>query len=531
MITPSTLRRALAAPAALTLALGGALLGATSASAVDGQLVVSTPTAAQELDSRIVTVSGTAAPSSSILIYDGDSIASPLLGTAAAGETGAWSTAVSFPAEAPAAQTITVSGTLENEPFDTSVQRSFTIPAPAVDAPVTTLTLATPVEGSTEASRTVVFSGTAPAGSRIEISNGTVLVLGGTLAPDSTTFSFPVTLPAAFGTPAAFTVTAVTPDGLAVGATNRTITVPPADAAPVTPFDVTEPAEGTPLTSRTVTFSGTGSTDSVVTATDADGAQLAEPVTVVDDAWTLDVVFADDAATEQTVTFTQTTAGVASGAVVVDLTLPAAAPQPIVLATPVFTAPVEGEVVVGDRVTFQGTGTPGADIGVIAVPTAQIAQLEDDLAALFPEPQVSTLAQPDPQPAPADPAARIIVGEDGTWSVTISALPEDYTAVAISALLEDDGTVALDPVTGLPVVSAPSEALTFSVVAAVAAPAPGTTPAGTTPVATRPGGLAYTGTEAGGALGLAAALALAGTALTLVARRRRALATVDADQQ
>lgn len=442
MTTRHTWRRALAVPAALSLALGGALFGATAANAVPADLIITTPSAELAPTTFEILVAGTVAEGATVTVSKGD-VVLPDAVTATVDGTD-WATTLTYAPTDATEQTITVSGLLNGEAID----------------------------------------------------------------PVSTTFALP---------------SAETP-------------VDPAA------FDVTEPAPGAPLTSRTVAFAGTGVDGSTVTATDADDVVLADPATVTDGAWTLEVAFAEDAPIDQVVTFTQLTEGVESGVVEYALLLPTAAPAPEpepqpepvpapepipAPATPVITAPVQGEIVVGDRVTFEGTGTPGSDIGLLVVPTAELAELEaqiaEALAAL--EPQVSTLAQPSPQPAPAAPTDRIIVGDDGTWSVTLEQIPGDYTVVAFAALFDEDGAPVIDPATELPVVSGLSTPVEYSIVAALV-------PAGTTPVAVIPAdsALAYTGSEtSGGALGLAGALTLAGVALTLVARRRRALEAVAAE--
>ncbi|GAB2974069.1 LPXTG cell wall anchor domain-containing protein [Frigoribacterium salinisoli] len=445
MTTRHTWRRALAVPAALSLALGGALFGATAASAAPGDLQVTSPAQGQVFDTLDIDVVGTAPEGTVVSVFD-----EPfgLVAQETVDATGTFSTPLSFAPESAPDQTLVITSTLAGATVvDETITRDFVIPGVPVD--------------------------------------------------------------------------------------------------PTVEFDVTEPAPGTPLESRTVTFSGTGTDDSTVTATDADDAVLADPAIVTDGVWTLEVVFAEDAPVGQTVTFTQLTDGVESGVVEVTLELPAAtpapapepeptpqpepipAPEPVTApATPVITAPVQDETVVGDRVTFQGTGTPGSDIGLFAVPTADLAELEaqveEALAAL--EPQLGTFAQPSPQPEPVDPTDRIVVGDDGTWSVTLEQVPGEYTVVAFAALFED-GTIVTDPTTGLPVVSGLSTPVEYSLVTAVV-------PAATTPVAVVPAdsALAYTGSETSGvALGLAGALTLAGVVLTLVARRRRALEAVAAE--
>lgn len=417
MNTRNTWRRTLAVPTTIALALGATLIGTSAAHAVPSELVVTSPVEGATAETRTVVVEGTAIADANVIIKENDDTGDTLA-TTTTDETGAFSVPVDYPAEAPVAQTIFITGDLDGDVFEPTVTRSFLLPAVAPVEPVEQLTLVSPAEGATTESRSVLFAGTAPA-------------------------------------------------------------------------------------------------DSTVVIEDAAGDELGVQGTGTAGAFAIQVDYADDAPVEQTVTVS----GVEfDDTLIRSFSLPeAVVAEPIVIDAPVITAPVQGEVVVGDRVTFQGTGTPGTDIGVIALPTAELEQLQAELEAALGQSETEgdfgTFAQPSPQPEPSDPADRVIVGEDGTWSVTITAVPGDYTAVAFSVLMDDAGLPVIDPATGLPVVAGPSGEIEFSIVPAAA-------PAAVDPARPLAPELAATGADLDAVpFGAAVLLVLAG--LTLMAVRRR----------
>lgn len=159
------------------------------------------------------------------------------------------------------------------------------------------------------------------------------------------------------------------------------------------------------------------------------------------------------------------------------------------LPAPVITAPTEGQTIVGEQVTFEGTGVPGAFIGLIVVPTEL---LEDVLAELEAEAE----AEFGTRAVPADPADPIVVGADGRWSVTLALAPEEYTVIGIQSL----------DATGLSALSPFSAPVSFTLAAATA------------PALLPPTG---SGDEASAFLALGSLLALAGAALIVVTKRRR----------
>jgi hypothetical protein len=527
VITKFSWRRALAVPAALTLALGGVLLTSTTASAAPGDLVVTSPAASSAAPalqpSRTVTIAGTAVPGASIRVFANADRGVPLAETTTDTTSGAFSTTVTYADDARVAQSVFVDGFAGGSGFSDPVTRAFLLP-PTDQAP--NLVVTSPTDGQELETRTVTVTGTGiPTANVNLIPSAGDAVVGQILVDAAGDWTGEVTFPDDAIVDQSIQVTQVQ-GGAGRGDETVAVTLPAAPVVPAPAKTVTldTPREGTTTDSREVVFAGTAPVGSTVVVTAADGTtELGRQNLGTGSTFSIAVAYDDAAALAQTVTVSGFVGGSGfDNTVTRNFALPAVAVEPApvpVLDVPVITAPVNGEVVTGDRVTFQGTGTPGSDIGVIAVPTAELEQLEAEIAAAEGD-EVSTLAQPDPQPAAVDPAERVIVGEDGTWSVTVATTPGDYTAVAISALVDGDGVPVLDA-SGAPIVAGPSNEVEFSVVAAAIVPA------GTTPVVAAPAGLAYTGSDGQGlALGLGAALTLAGTGLAFTARRRARLAAV-----
>jgi len=239
-------------------------------------------------------------------------------------------------------------------------------------------------------------------------------------------------------------------------------------------------------------------------------------------------VVVDPAAPAGTLTLAVT--GSASGASVLSTELRAGVPAPVV------TSPAPGAVVEGPSVTITGTAEAGANVLVAlgepveeATAPEGTARGEVDGAWSARVGGASGVLAPTVAAAPAvdvpwdadlaGAVASLTADESGAWSVTVTGVPAGDLVVEALQILPD-GTVS--PVTTLPV----------TVTAAVVAPPVGTAPgAGTTPGAGtvvpvadgRPvvaRGLAYTGSEAGTGLGLAALALLAGTTALVLGRRR-----------
>ena len=506
VITKFSWRRAVAVPAVLTLALGGALLSSTAAQAAPADLVVSTPVAGSTADSREVTVSGTVRAGSRVDVYKGTAVAGTAEARITVGNQTTWSTVLTYSETDDVAQNITVSGLVGLSGIDPQTI-AFNLPAVA---PVQTFSVTAPVEGSQLGSRTVTFTGTGNDGSTVNVldpANDNARLVGPAVVQNGA-WSLDYTYDEFADRQQTVRVTQVT-GGAGTGDENVTFNLPTGQT-----LVVNTPAEGSTTDSRTVVFSGTGNPGSSVNVLDAAGDRLAPQARVDDNGnWTATYVYAEDAAVAQTVRVTQVTGASGSGDITRSFNLPAVVvppTTPVVLDAPVITSPTEGQVVVGDQVTFEGTGTPGSNILLAVVPTDQLPELE------APADEMRAAAEP------ADPADPIVVDADGNWTVTLALTPDDYTAAAVAFLLDADGLPVLDAA-GQPIVSAPSADVAFSLVAAVV---PAGTPA--TPIATGTTGLAYTGSEGTeAAIGIGAAVLLLGSTLMVLARRRAKLATTD----
>jgi len=307
VITKFSWRRAVAVPAVLTLALGGALLSTTAAQAVASDLDVTSPTAASTTESRLVTVAGTAIADAHVIIKDTNDDGEILARTTTNGD-GAFSTTIQYADDADVAQTIFVDGEKGFSGFDPTVTRSFTLPAVA---PAEAFSVTAPTAGQQLGSRDVTFSGTGISGSTVYVldTNGDRLPGTTAVAVVNGQWSLDYTYPETVDRNQSVRVTQVT-GGSGTGDTTVAFVLPEGQT-----LVVETPAEGTTTATRTVTFSGTGNSGSTVNVLDADGNRLpgTTAVVVVDGQWSLDYTYGDDAAVAQTVRVTQVTGGAGSG--------------------------------------------------------------------------------------------------------------------------------------------------------------------------------------------------------------------------
>ena len=500
-MTKSSWRKLLVAPAVLSLALGGALFTATSASAAPGNLVVTSPTSGQTTPTRDVVFSGTAVAGSKIVIHETNQSGAVIGTVGSVPASGAWSVDHVYATDAPVAQTAFVDGVVGGSGFSDAKSVAFNLPA----APAQ-LTVTSPTEGQYLASRTVTVSGTGIPTANIALVPSAGNPTTGILVDKNGNWTGQVTFPGNVDRAQSITVNQIQ-GGAGRGSVKVNVNLPATQT-----LVVTTPKDGTTTATRTVTFSGTGTAGSRVSL--SGNFPFVQATVGADNAWSVNVTFADDAATAQSVRLTQVTGGVGTGDVTVAFSLPAVTTTPTptptptpTLATPVITSPKDGAKLVGSTVTFTGTGTPGSNILLVAAPTDQVNA------------KARAAAEPN------DPTDPIVVGANGTWTVTLAAKPGDYTAVAQAFLLDADGEPVLDAA-GDPVVSDPSTPVEFTLTAAVAT---GTTPVGTgtgtTPngagTTTPTGQLAFTGADVAPAAITGGLLALAGTVLTVVLARRR----------
>ncbi|BDZ47933.1 hypothetical protein GCM10025867_01740 [Frondihabitans sucicola] len=190
-----------------------------------------------------------------------------------------------------------------------------------------------------------------------------------------------------------------------------------------------------------------------------------------------------------------------------------------VLGDPTITSPTAGQRLIGTKVTFTGTGTPGSSIGLVVVPTGEFKAAEAAATSAASAGGGSSTAKAPaaatPSAAASDPTGssdeNIVVGAAGTWSVTVTLpKPGDYTAFAIAGLVDAAGDPVSDN-TGLPVLAGPSADVEFVLAA----------PTIVTASTTGQQELAFTGTNAAPYVVSGGLAILLGAGLLFATRRRR----------
>jgi len=503
-------------PAVLSIAFGGALIATTPANAAPEDFSITSPTANQKVASRdSITVSGTGTSGSivNVLLPDGSRFG----GKNTSVQNGRWSITGSYSADAASFQTLNAN---QSTGFSGDGTASIRFQLPSV----VNLKVASPTQGQDFTSRTFPVSGTGNAGNIVTVVDASgSKVTPNIIVGENDSWSGTVTLPDTAARNQKLTFSQI--DG---GAGRGQVTVDVTIPTPVN-LVVTSPKNGDTTASNTVTFTGTGNPGNIVNILDADGNKLVTPYVIVDENgnWTADVTFDDDAARAQTVRVTQIDGASGRGDVRVTFNLPADEVVPPVtqLDAPVIVHPEDGQTIREDTVTIDGTGTPGAYV-VVAVATDSffdeystdlrnllLAAVEASNPALAD--QMSLLADEDAsaaaEPTPLDEP--ILVGADGTWTVTVALEDGSYTAAALQVAADmEAGTVSA--------VSGYSNQVDF-IVAPALVPAPAG--AGTVPSnASGTSALPETGSNDAGLIGLAAALTLAG-GLLVALRRKRAL--------
>lgn len=543
-------RTAVAVPAAITLACGGALFAAVPALAAPAD-PAPTSTTVTVPSTRTTGTATTGAATTGAATTETSADPTPTLTTAASPAateadpaptaTAPGATDSATPTET-ATSTATDTATPTSTPTDTATATP-TDTATATATPTDTSTataaarfaLVTPVAGVASSTTTPVFSGTGTPGSTVEIAylgaDGALHVAGTTTVADDGTWSVATSFSDlgpgvtkadvtvaetdAEGTP----VTGVTPLVLQqsftkppVQAHGKSIVLTPdyptLDAAKTTGIGIatTGFAADEPLA---VTVTGPGGKPASWTAGDA------APTADADGAFSEQIALADGSVGG---TYIVTVTGTTS-----DLVLSKSA---YVLGDPTITSPSDGAKLVGTSVTFTGTGTPGSFIGLVIAPTSTLKEARASASAAASASGSSgsagstgstakaPAATSPSASASADPSAgeseSIPVSASGTWSATVTlAKPGDYTAIAIAGLLTEAGDPLADN-TGTPVLSGPSADLEFTLAPAVVVTASGPGPE-----------LAFTGSNAAPYAITGGLAILLGAGLMLATRRRR----------
>jgi len=312
-------RKALTAPVILSLGVGGALFASTAANAADAGLTVTSPVNNSTVTSRTVTVTGSVFGGSTVIVYAADGstvLARDNVGGSFGDPTPYSLTLPTYADTAAVAETIQVGGLYGGSGIPQEAVH-FNLPAAVAAFAVTA-----PSEGQAETSRTVTFSGTGANGSTVN-----VLDTNGNRVPGTT---------AAVVSNGAWSTTGTYADSAAVaqtvnvnqvtgGSGNGDATVHFTLPAAVAAFSVTAPTEGQAETSRTVTFTGTGTDGSTVNVLDTNGDRVPGTTAAVvsGGVWSTTGTYSADAPVAQTVDVNQVTGGAGRGNVTVHFTLPA----------------------------------------------------------------------------------------------------------------------------------------------------------------------------------------------------------------
>ena len=483
-------RKALAATAALTLAVGGALLTASAANAAPGTVLAVDPGYDATPQTYSIELTGVAPESNAIEdTVDLFSGATALHATVTY-DTAAGTYDLIYTFASPAvARNLTVQDTTLGNP-QPAVAVSITLPTP-------TVVVAQPGANIPAAPQTI--TGTTPFGSTVVLSDDnhstftTPVISGGSATTESTWTSTVDFSGEPNGTENVYERSDLT-DGSVTPQIVTPITLVGTPASLVVDF----PTAGEVLHTRDVVFSGTGEVGATVNiALTGEPGTIDSAVVGTDGTWTTDYIFNVAYGTNVSVDLQEAVSGAnVHSPITRAVTLPA---RYETVQTPSFTSPTANESFSGGTVTFAGTGLPGNHVGILVIPTAAFRSLAaGDIAGAKAAAAASGVTIGN--------TGAVIVGTDGTYSVTTTVSPAgSYTAVAFAELFNADGTPATAEDGVNPFVSTLSDPVTFTVAA-------GTTTTGS---------LAFTGSSSTPYAVTGLLLLLAGTALLVMARVRR----------
>jgi len=328
-------RRALAVTTASLMVLGGSLLAAAPANAATAPFAVTSPTDGSSVETRSFDVTGTGTDGAAVTVVTEYTTELADI-TAVSVESGSFTVPVTFPEDAPVSQTISVIYAEPEAVLPETIELTVTLPAaesgtdtdtetdpgtdtgtdtdpgtnpdtdtdsgsdPGTVAPVGAIEITSPTEGSTATSRTVTYTGTAPAGSQIIATTEYPIIgdlaLGPIPVDESGAFEFIIPFAPNTENPVTVTFTGTTAEAEALEPVTVSIDLPDPVAAPV----ITAPSVPT-IAGPTVTFAGTGIAGNgialVIAPTDeaslaalanVDPLSLAEPIIVAaDGTWTV----------------------------------------------------------------------------------------------------------------------------------------------------------------------------------------------------------------------------------------------------
>lgn len=424
------IRKALVISTALSLAFGGALIGVSAADAAPGGTA---PFTVDNTDSS---------PSTYTVVYSGKApighaVQLQDLNNAPLGDD-----------IADADGNYIVSHTYDN----TTSPRSFNLQVSdlsdirvvpiALTAALPSIVVTSPTDGEMLPHGRVVVTGTMPAGSTIEVTVAnetaqvsvissattfTAVIQEGGSQTDETIFVSgsmengdplnDVVVHVLFGTPEV--------------ASSLTV-MSPANTTEVEPY----------LTSRrNATISGTATAGNLVEFS-VDGDIYARAYVEADGSFSGTIYFESTVANAQTIVVDEVTPGTGtdSGEIVDTATVYVGLPTAPAVVVPEFTNPVAGSSSPNTAVDFTGTALPGTYVYVYVIPTAFYTLITSDNPT---ESQIAAGEAAIDLPVP-DSASPVLVNAAGTWSITETLVPAEWTALAFDAANADGSPVTFD---------------------------------------------------------------------------------------
>jgi hypothetical protein len=423
-------KKALALPVCAAIVLGGVAIGTVPAMADPADLKVTS----QSVTGGVLTVKGVGTPGENVILQKG------------------------FPAERfpiAADGTWTITYTLPDTAAHTyELDQQNGLNADGSTTITVAAQVAFAITSHTVSGRTITASGTGTPGNTVQIDPQSAPIAR-TRIDGAGNWSFTYEIPASAGTTTVTYNVLEENDNSQVQAQGSFTAA--AEAAAPAQFSVTSPKNGDTVTSRTVTFTGTGQEGDQINLLDTDGNRLGGFGNIArvgaDQTWSLSVTFPDDAAQQQAVRVTDVRSGSGAGDTTITVNLPAAAPAPV--ATPLtLVTPTDGSEVASRTVTYSGKGTPGDAIAVVSTAGDVVA-----------------------------PA--VVVAADGTWTTTgtfsdSAATTQDLTVGEVDADLTVVDTI--DFSITLPAVATGTTPTTGTGTGTGTAPVTGTRPTGTLPV-------------------------------------------------
>ena len=306
--------------------------------------VIDTPAAGAQLNTSIVTISGTAEPHTGVRVREG----TLLRATAAADTAGAWSVSLSF---TEGAHTISAAAVDAAGNIGPAATRTFSVDT----VPPATPMITSPAEAAFVNVDPVTVTGAAEAGATVNVLEGTVTI-GTTTASGSGAWSVAISFSEAAHSIGAIAIDAA--GNVSGRSATRSFTVDTiAPAAPV----ITTPAQSATVTTASVNVGGTAEGSTTVTIKEGTST-LATTVTSPNGTWSVSIAFANGA---HTITATATdNAGNASAPSAARSFTVAASGDTTPPAAPAIVTPALGSIQPG-TVLFTGTAEAASTVRVL----------------------------------------------------------------------------------------------------------------------------------------------------------------------